>query len=662
MSTLTHSDAPSKLAAIVPTGRLCNHMALGPQNDETRLQTFTNNLRSFPEYIQDQIQGINLTELWKHVEISYSPDGYPICGYRDGERLVHLNSVNPVEQARHWSQRIPIENLGSLFVYGSGFGYPLLEVLRKAHQDSIVVVFEPNLYIFAAMLHHFDFRPIFQAHSKCIFFLGEPTDFAPHFSRLMSTFGVFNLTAPSVLFTPSTRIFKQQYVDIHHHVFEWITQHIFARGNHHYDSLLGFHNMIENSQVVLENPYLSGLKDKFHNTPAFIISNGPSLDKNLHELKRVNGKGLILCCESAIVPLMKNGIKPDAIVVAERDPESYLYHFKDTNYPNDIALLALTVADPRTFASFHGPIIPIFRNQESTSHWLNQLLGDGSGLFGGINVSHLAYEIAVYLGANPVVFVGQDLAYGPAGVTHSKQSKYAEKGQDYIAGIQSLPTVYVEGNDGSLVASIQSWVEYRKWLERLIEQNPHVTVINATEGGAKIQGTQISKLANVVERYCLVNPSDRLSNLIDAEKQNINVTERQPKISHLKSELKQYMKIYRALHTFVLQSKANSERLWDTPEHLGESDLRQKYAEIYEQNRHAMYRFLQPSIHHLFFQQVILYGSHQINQLGSLNSLPKLREATRIQMELFDYLSVICESLIRNFHIATKKLAKKVYE
>ncbi|GAA3330794.1 hypothetical protein GCM10020331_084750 [Ectobacillus funiculus] len=95
----------------------------------------------------------------------------------------------------------------------------------------------------------------------------------------------------------------------------------------------------------------------------------------------------------------------------ERIPESYLYHFQDKEYPEDIALLALAVADPRTFASFTGPKIPIFfRSFESTSQWINRIVGNGSGLYAGLNVSHLAYELAVYMGANPIVFfVGQKL-------------------------------------------------------------------------------------------------------------------------------------------------------------------------------------------------------------------------------------------------------------
>lgn len=57
----------------------------------------------------------------------------------------------------------------------------------------------------------------------------------------------------------------------------------------------------------------------------------------------------------------------------------------------------------------------------------------------------------------------------------------------------------MEGNDGSKIPSNPLWVEFRKGLEQLIEQTPHVTVINTTEGGAKIKGTTYDTMTNVIK-------------------------------------------------------------------------------------------------------------------------------------------------------------------
>ncbi|WP_209124823.1 motility associated factor glycosyltransferase family protein [Alkalihalobacillus sp. BA299] len=618
-----------------------------------RNKLFQKNLQYFPEYVKQQIVKVNLKEIEKSIDIVYTKEGAPICKNKKDGRVQHINSQYPWDEAKNWCNQLPLNEMSTLFVYGCGFGYPLIELLKRVHEDTFVVVFEQNLHIFIAMLYYFDLEPIFRKHNKCIFFLGSPDDFSENFQHLILTNSVFHLTVPSVLFTPSSRLFKMEYLNIQSHIFDRLKQQIFAYGSSHNDSLLGFHNMIENIKIVLENPYLTSLKDKFANVPAFIVANGPSLDKSINELKQVKGKGLILCCESAIVPLMKNGIKPDAICVSERTPDSYLYHFQNRKYPKDIALLALAVADPRTFASFAGPKVPIFRSLETTSKWFNQITGDRSGLSGGVNVSHLAYELADYMGANPIVFVGQNFAYGLDGMTHSKHSKYIDEGKGYIEKLKSLPIIYMDGNEVPFVPSNVIWERYRKGLERLIEQTPHVTAINTTKGGAKIKGTSYDSLTNVIEQYCKNRQLNRLDTLLNDCKKNVNIQDRKNKIKNLKIELKKCIEIFRAFNQLTEERKAIIQQLLDGSKAQNIELLRNAFI---ENSTHIM-KFIRAGVHNMFFQQVIMVGYYQINELGVIHTLEKLRYALQFQMKLFENLSVICQSLVRNFQVAIEKLS-----
>ena len=60
--------------------------------------------------------------------------------------------------------------------------------------------------------------------------------------------------------------------------------------------------------------------------PAFIVSAGPSLDKNIDELKNIKGRGVIMAVDTAIKPLLKKGIVPD--IVASVDPHKPLELFE----------------------------------------------------------------------------------------------------------------------------------------------------------------------------------------------------------------------------------------------------------------------------------------------------------------------------------------------
>ena len=220
-------------------------------------------------------------------------------------------------------------------------------------------------------------------------------------------------------------------------------------GNSHQDDMVGLRNLLANTKEILKNPYLSSMKDKYAGTAAIIVSNGPSLDKSMPLLKQIQGKCLMICAESAIVPLTKNGIKPDIMCALERTKENYLYHFENRNHSPDITLCALGMVDPRIIPSFAGEKLPVFRKGEGLNRWFNQHLGDGSELDAGASVAHLALSTAIYLGADPIIFVGQDLSYGQDRATHSKDAVLMqEEGKKARDIIRSLPRFMLKAITG----------------------------------------------------------------------------------------------------------------------------------------------------------------------------------------------------------------------
>jgi hypothetical protein len=62
----------------------------------------------------------------------------------------------------------------------------------------------------------------------------------------------------------------------------------------------------------------------------------------------------------------------------------------------------------------------------------------------------------------------------------------------------------VEGIDGKPVKSRHDWYIYLKWFESsILETKGMGRVIDATEGGAKIHGTEIMTLREAIDQYCL---------------------------------------------------------------------------------------------------------------------------------------------------------------
>ncbi len=198
---------------------------------------------------------------------------------------------------------------------------------------------------------------------------------------------------------------------------------------------------------------------------------------------------MIITAESALRPCLERGILPDAMSVTERSPDVYHYHFSGQELPKSLALIGLTLIDPRIPESVEGPWVPVFRRLENSARWIQHaIMESGESLKGGSSSAHLAFEFALWTGADPIIFVGQDLAFGRDKTTHSRQSIYSEERlSDQVRALQNQPAYEVPGVDGGTVQTTRLWYEFKSWFEQQISLHPATRFIDATEGGAYIK-------------------------------------------------------------------------------------------------------------------------------------------------------------------------------
>lgn len=624
-------------------------------------EMYQKNLQLLPPWLKVFLQKIEDEELWKKVKISHNDEGYPISSYNDGNKCFQINSFKPLKEAEDWCSTLEIDGAGAIFMYGSGFGYHLLKIFEKKQPNTLVVLFEENIYIFAAMLHYFDLEPIIKTQ-KISFLVGEAEDFAKAFELLFFSIIFANCTSPVLAFTPlAQRNFKAQYMRIHQYIYSQLSLFVFYIGNDHLDNLIGLHNLLANMKEIVQNPYLSCLKDKFKDIPAFIIANGPSLDKNINQLKNIQNKGLIICTESAIIPLMKNDIKPDILTIIERTKYTYTYHFENIDFPEEIALLCLGLVDKQVYPSFLGAKIPIFRNMEAINQWINKYVGDGSALDAGANVSHLALELAVYLGANPIVFVGQDYSYGPEGVTHSKDAVYSEeKGKRAREILKSKPIVYVEGNEGTMIPSNQLWVDFKQGLERKIKTHFNKTIINATEGGAKIKGTKCQPLADVIEENCNKSLPSSVHELILNNKKKLTIKDRKEGLMKLINSVEEYVNRFRHLSRVAVKGKLECKEMIRLARNTESDKYRNILETGYKKHIVTYQSYISDDLYRCFLQQVVFVYYYLMNRLGLIDTPEKIVEIFELQHGFFHNINIVSQSVSVHLENVIKPL-KKLY-
>ncbi|OFW76462.1 MAG: hypothetical protein A2201_06535 [Alicyclobacillus sp. RIFOXYA1_FULL_53_8] len=620
------------------------------------------NLSSLPVVLQELLREHIASS---SVDVVMGKQGWPVGGIHKEAGVVHMNSlVDPWKEASEWAQTLDYKDVMVSIIYGCGFGYPLLEYMKRKHPYTETVVFEQNIDLFYLMLSHIDMRSVL-TNPTIHFVIGSQSQMNEQLSDVFTSDFLLRSTRPAFFFTwLAHRNQKRSYLGIHEWVCNALELSLSSVGNSVHDTLVGMYNMIDNVPHILRSPQLSSLRNAFAGKPAFVVANGPSLDKNIELLRDVKGYGLILAAESALKPCLKRDIVPDAVCVVERTPNSYTVHFKDADLPKDLTLIGLTLMDPRIPANFQGNWLPVFRAFESTSQWIRESIGEElSNFSGGGSSAHLAFEFALWVGANPIIFVGQDLAFGPEKSTHSKFSSYSEAYlSQQVAVLQSQPVFMVKGVEGQPVETIKTWYEFKSWFERQISLHPETNFIDATEGGAYIEGTSLMTLAEVISMYRATPLVSSLRASIEelAPPRNAAVP-----VHPYQSLLERIEQIKGKLQELV-EAGAGDIRRCKIVERACQLQLRQGgrlpsfMDNLVQTNTQAFRKYGSDAEIVTFTQQVIFAIHHQITLIGEIDSVERLLEVTRLQHQMFDYLKNICVHLVAHFALAENRVKMKM--
>lgn len=281
-------------------------------------------------------------------------------------------------------------------------------------------------------------------------------------------------------------------------------------------------DIIENVDCLTDSTPFLALAGRYRGVPAFIIGAGPSLDTNVHLLQLAARKGIVLSTNSGAVSLAKHGVEPQVVCCLESiDASSKLAGLPFI----DRAVRAFSLsAAPDTLRTGAGPLLPVHEAIPQYDGPLATLMGH-TGLSVSGSVSTLATSLARALGCDPVVLVGQDLAYS-GGRTYASGTGYetsaaridAETGVIHLdwnaekrrvhgtdqgevqerEGLRRVPAWggHGEVDSGASFAGMHHWFEATAELLQKTSGGPRL--INATEGGVHIAGWEDKKLEEVL--------------------------------------------------------------------------------------------------------------------------------------------------------------------
>lgn len=251
-------------------------------------------------------------------------------------------------------------------------------------------------------------------------------------------------------------------------------------------------NYLGNMDKIIKNENLNCYKDVFQNKPVIIVSAGPSLEKNLHLLKGNEDKFIIITGIRTLRTLKNAGIKCDFACVI--DGSEVMYEVAKEALNEEVPLFFQETANKKIIEEYKGKKIyftaPIYKELNIKLFNFNT-----DPLFQGGSVSHSCLAIANYMGCNPIIFIGQDLAYTNNQI-HAAGATI--EGEELESNFFQL---YVDDIYGNKVPTTYPLNTFRKSFEEFIKCYDDKVYINATEGGANIEGTMVKPLIEVINEH-----------------------------------------------------------------------------------------------------------------------------------------------------------------
>lgn len=432
------------------------------------------------------------------VQLQSSRSGFPTVSISRGTGYVHVHSTfNPIVEAERWAKEPNDLHWDFAVVVGMGLGYHL-HILMNGHPTRRVVVLEPEPDLFITSMFVLDHRTLlshpgldlivtrdarvaadmlFQRHSRHLihqlhFFEWPATSrYAPDYWRVVHN-RLLELARATLTNVVTYRRFSSQ----------WIS------------------NFFENIETSVKDPGIEALIGHFSGRPGVIVSSGPSLEKNVRLLREVKGKAVIIAAGSAINPLLMRGVEPDLLVSFDPGKANYR-HFEDLHTPS-LPLVYVPTIYPRIVEEYKGPRFVSAMDVFPFTSWFFQEMGGKKGLLAsGPSVANVSWDLAWQMGLNPIILIGQDLAYTDSrshasGTAHARHVKIDPR----VVGSKFLE---VESVDGGRVYTNRPMYAMKLWFERRLQQGPnHLVTIDATEGGARIDGTHVMTLREALDRYC----------------------------------------------------------------------------------------------------------------------------------------------------------------
>ncbi|NCC51891.1 MAG: DUF115 domain-containing protein [Spartobacteria bacterium] len=250
-------------------------------------------------------------------------------------------------------------------------------------------------------------------------------------------------------------------------------------------------NSLLNIERICAEPTIETLRNAAAGATVVVVGAGPSLDDNIDRLAEHRERVLVIACDGAWKSLSCAGMAADLVVTTDDSERVWRYFAHAFHMANPPPVACLQQSSWPVVRHYPGRLL--FGTSANTDlppvTWFPDLPTWDTGLC----VGHAALECAWIMNPERIVLMGFDLGY--------KRDAFHPKNQPmpyyHHAPPPAKNMTTVPGIDGRPVKTELSMAFYlEEFVRRIATHN--TPVWDATEGGAKIEGTRIATLVEAL--------------------------------------------------------------------------------------------------------------------------------------------------------------------
>ena len=495
-----------------------------------------------------------------------SASGEQILAIKEEEAIWYLQSrYNAERAASQWAEQLKerVKNNSVIIVFGFGDGSYVRKLLQY-NREAQIIVYEPCAEIFWQVCGRTDVAELLEKECVHLLIGGISENLFSTYLEVLISYANFRLVEMCVL--PNyDRLFAELYRNMLDQRLFIAKQIIFSRNTEIVYGREFIHNILSSSKDVIEQYSIVQLidivkKKEISAMPAVLVSAGPSLDKNIEQLKEMEDSVFIMTVDTALNTVLAHGIMPDMTITI--DGHKPLTLFEDERI-NHIPMAVSIASNEKVIRQSRAKRFYELREDEYLGILYGELDKSVQGLPTGGSVANNALSLLVLMGFETVIFMGQDLAY-PGGVRHAFDAYHME--HPLLEGVHYYE---VEDIHGEKILTEENMELYLKWFESYIALTPEVRFVDATEGGVKIHGTEICTMFQMVEEFsgqvyekkCIFEDIEPYLNQKEQQEIKKMISHIPDRLDEVERRIKDGLRIYDKLDQLNRKSNGKSETL-----------------------------------------------------------------------------------------------------